>query len=813
MDSRVPAINRVIEQRLTQETNVFRVLLRMTTFRWPLGCRRRLFSGDRKMRSFLVLAACIGWFPHLVAAPSPVLKKDEPHGPRLLLEPPSLVHFTSETGTVLQCTADGRPVPTISWEMADGSPAHVVPGIREFRSDGSLVLRPYGSPQFLAEVHSAAYRCVASNNQGSVKSRLVHIRGGGSESKYVMLPTGELIVHQVAASEAFHSYRCQVHDGLTGHSHLSSASGKVIVTEPLGKLAPRIMESRRSMQAEQGLQVALPCVAQGHPSPRYSWFRLTGDHKSTAAQGQDSEAMIPLKASEKVFLLSGGAVLTIHAAMPEDEGRYVCFANNSAGQDKVYTDLIVIAPLSATIDPPVLIVDAGGSANLSCRVSGRPVEGVVWTHDGVPLFASGSSSGSSGTGSAKITSVSGSANVVLLSRDVLRVAPMERSDSGMYQCLVYNRQDSAQGTAQITVTEDAPVLEYAFPEVQVTPGGSASLKCSASGNPLPQVTWTLDGEVVPEHYHVRIGDYVSSERLVHSYVNLTSVRVEDGGLYSCVARNSAGQASHSARLVVPGKPVARRPTANVTALAGHTVRLYCPVAGYPIESIAWQKDGRWLPQNHRQRSFPNGTLVVTQVQRSQDTGWYECTARDTQGNTARGQLVLRVMTPPVVSPFNFPDDLTEGKRAGAACIVSDGDPPISIGWLKDGQPIDEKTLGATASRTNDYTSFLSIVAVLGPRWQHQPEDKAAILGQPLIFDCQAHGFPIPVIRWKKERLSEDGSRQFSTITSSSRSRVLENGSLVINEVERSDTGRYLCQIQNGVGSGISTVVKLNVHDF
>ncbi|KAH7934637.1 hypothetical protein HPB51_028996 [Rhipicephalus microplus] len=75
---------------------------------------------------------------------------------------------------------------------------------------------------------------------------------------------------------------------------------------------------------------------------------------------------------------------------------------------------------------------------------------------------------------------------------------------------------------------------------------------------------------------------------------------------------------------------------NVTALAGHTVRLYCPVADTPSRASLGKK-------NHRQRSFPNGTLVVTQVQRSQDTGWYECTARDTQGNTARGQLVLRVM--------------------------------------------------------------------------------------------------------------------------------------------------------------------------
>ncbi|KAK8777634.1 hypothetical protein V5799_029021, partial [Amblyomma americanum] len=821
-------------------------------------------------------------------------------GPRLVLEPPSVVRFSSESGTVLQCSAQGRPTPSITWVLADGSPAHAVPGLREFRADGSMVLRPFQSLQFRSEVHSATYRCVAANELGRIKSRLVHVRGvvpqsfaatvqdvyavrgnaavlrcnlpaavkdyvtvtawlrtdglavatagnigqRGTPSRYVMLPTGELILREVTASEAFHSYRCQVHDSLTGQSQISGNAGKVVVTEPLGTLAPRMIESLRSVQVELGERAVLPCIAQGHPSPRYMWLRAAGSALTASTDAREGEILGVVKPSERVSLLSGGIVLLFHVARAEDAGRYLCVANNSAGQDKAYTDLVINEPLSASVEPTSQLVDAGRSANLTCRVAGRPVEGVLWTHDGVVLFPSGptSSSGpSSGeTGSGDTPTASGSSRVTLLSRDVLRIAPLERRDSGMYQCIAFNRQDSAQGTAELVVREDAPVLEHAFAELDVLPGSSVSLKCSASGNPLPQVTWTLDGDIVPEHYHVRIGDYVSSERLVHTYVNLTGVRVEDGGLYACVARNSAGQASHSARLVVPGKPVARRPSANVTALAGRTMLLQCPVAGHPIHSIAWQKDGRWLPQNHRQRSFPNGTLVVTQVQRSQDSGWYECTARDPQGNSARGQLAVRVMTPPVVSPFNFPDDLTEGKRAGAACIVSDGDPPISIGWLKDGRPLDERTLGATVARTNDYTSFLSIAAVrqllhrglytciarnpaasanytapmlvrVGPRWRHEPADKEAVLGRSVMFDCQAHGFPAPVVRWKKERLSEDGVRQFTTIISSSRLRVLENGSLVINEVDLPDAGRYLCQTQNGVGSGISTVVKLGVH--
>jgi len=64
---------------------------------------------------------------------------------------------------------------------------------------------------------------------------------------------------------------------------------------------------------------------------------------------------------------------------------------------------------------------------------------------------------------------------------------------------------------------------------------------------------------------------------------------------------------------------------------------------------------------------------------------------------------------PVVEPFSFPNNLVVDRRAGAACIVSAGDLPIKISWMKDGQPLSNE-LGASIS-TNDFTSFLAFTQV------------------------------------------------------------------------------------------------------
>lgn len=73
----------------------------------------------------------------------------------------------------------------------------------------------------------------------------------------------------------------------------------------------------------------------------------------------------------------------------------------------------------------------------------------------------------------------------------------------------------------------------------------------------------------------------------------------------------------------------------MTAVAGENLRLKCPVAGYPIEEIKWERGGRELPDDLRQKVLPDGTLIVAQVQKSSDSGVYTCAARNKQGHSAR----------------------------------------------------------------------------------------------------------------------------------------------------------------------------------
>ena len=84
-----------------------------------------------------------------------------------------------------------------------------------------------------------------------------------------------------------------------------------------------------------------------------------------------------------------------------------------------------------------------------------------------------------------------------------------------------------------------------------------SLICVAAGNPPPTVSWTLDDTALTttdddDDPHYQIVSSVTPDGDVVSYVNVSDVRVTDGGTYRCTATNRVGVQSFAGKLHVYG---------------------------------------------------------------------------------------------------------------------------------------------------------------------------------------------------------------------------------------------------------------------
>ncbi|CAL7944961.1 unnamed protein product [Xylocopa violacea] len=773
------------------------------------------------------------------------------------MEPPSRVEFSNSSGAWLDCTATGSPPPNIDWSTADGHPVNDVTGVRRVLRNGTLVLLPFPAAAFRQDVHSAAYRCVASNSVGRVLSRDVQVRavvaqaykvdveviGGASrgctavlrcvvpsfvkdlvrvvswlqepsfyiypslqgDGKFHLLPTGELLVHSLEFSDQIHGYRCRTMHRLTRQVVVSTVAN-VRIADHRGVMPPVILENSGVVHVAQDESTSLVCVAQACPTPEYRWYAQTG-----------SEPMLVLSGPRTRLL---GSVLALEAVTLEDSGIYRCSASNPGGEASAEVRLIVTAPLHVEVTPPLLSVHLGGNAEFRCEVSTHPQAGphfVTWYKDGRQLPGTGRQS------------------------ELLKLNGISREDRGMYQCIVRRSEgDTAQASAELQLGDAPPMLLYSFIEQTLQPGPAVSLKCSAAGNPTPQVSWALDGFPLPSNGRFVIGQYVTVHGDVISHVNISHVMVEDGGEYSCTAENRAGKVTHAARLNVYGLPYIRL-FPKITAVAGETLRLKCPVAGYPIEEIKWERANRELPDDLRQKVLPDGTLVITSVQKKTDAGAYTCSARNKQGHSARRSGDVAVIVPPIIEPFTFQEGLSEGMRTRTVCGVAAGDPPLTISWLKDGQtpfPLPPNLASvANVSQLDPYSSLLSITNLAAehsgdytcvaanpaaevrytaklqvkvpPRWIVEPMDVSVERNKHVALHCQAQGVPTPTIVWKKATGSKSG--EYEELRERAYTKILSNGTLLLQHVKEDREGFYLCQASNGIGSGIGKVVQLKVN--
>nr|XP_017093500.2 Down syndrome cell adhesion molecule-like protein Dscam2 isoform X4 [Drosophila bipectinata] len=805
---------------------------------------------------WLMLYAAVGLIvcgsQSLAASPPDADQK----GPVFLKEPTNRIDFSNSTGAEIECKASGNPMPEIIWIRSDGTAVGDVPGLRQISSDGKLVFPPFRAEDYRQEVHAQVYACLARNQFGSIISRDVHvravvnqfyeaeilteyvIRGNAAvlkcsipsfvadfvrveswiddegnvltfsdnyDGKYLVLPSGELHIREVGPEDGYKSYQCRTKHRLTGETRLSATKGRLVITEPVGSVAPRVNKkdgfSHDSIRL--GQTIAIFCPAQAYPVPFYRWYKFI--------EGTTRKQAVVL--NDRVKQVSG--TLIIKDAVVDDSGKYLCVVNNSVGGESVETVLTVTAPLSAKIDPPTQTVDFGRPAVFTCQYTGNPIKTVSWMKDGKAIGHS---------------------------EPVLRIESVKKEDKGMYQCFVRNDQESAEASAELKLGGrfDPPVIRQAFQEETMEPGPSVFLKCVAGGNPTPEISWELDGKKIANNDRYQVGQYVTVNGDVVSYLNITSVHANDGGLYKCIAKSKVGVADHSAKLNVYGLPYIRQ-MEKKAIVAGETLIVTCPVAGYPIDSIVWERDNRALPINRKQKVFPNGTLIIENVERNSDQATYTCVAKNQEGYSARGSLEVQVMVPPQIVPFDFGEEtINMNDMVSATCTVNKGDTPLELYWTTAPDPTTGvgrlmSNDGILITKTTQRISMLSIESVharhranytcvarnaagviyhtaelrvnVPPRWILEPTDKAFAQGSDAKVECKADGFPKPQVTWKKAVGDTPG--EYKDLKKNDNIRV-EEGTLHIDNIQKTNEGYYLCEAINGIGSGLSAVIMISV---
>uniref|UniRef100_A0A3B3Z0A9 protein-tyrosine-phosphatase n=1 Tax=Poecilia mexicana TaxID=48701 RepID=A0A3B3Z0A9_9TELE len=242
-------------------------------------------------------------------------------------------------------------------------------------------------------------------------------------------------------------------------------------------------------------------------------------------------------------------------------------------------------------------------------------------------------------------------------------------------------------------------------------GGVASFVCQATGNPKPVVYWNKKGKKVNSQ-RIETIEFDGGAGAVLRIQPLRAPR--DENVYECVARNSQGNNTTTAKLdiiredVLPsGFPsIDMGPQLKVVERT-KTATMLCAASGTPDPDISWFKD--FLPvdpslSQGRIKKLRSGALQIENSEET-DQGKYECVANNSQGvrYSSPANLYVRVRRVPPrfsISPNNH--EIMPGGSVNITCVAV-GSPMPYVKWMlgmEDLTPEDEMPIGRNVLELN-----------------------------------------------------------------------------------------------------------------
>ncbi|KAG9271844.1 titin-like [Astyanax mexicanus] len=367
----------------------------------------------------------------------------------------------------------------------------------------------------------------------------------------------------------------------------------------------------------------------------------------------------------------------------------------------------------------------------------------------------------------------------------------------------------------------APALLVRMSDVIVRLGEMAEFSCSFDGQPLTEIVWDHNGDMV-----------VRTERRDKYTLVINDVRKELEGEYSCTASNRLGKSTCTSYLHVKVKdtkdveePVAQppyftKPIEPMQCTVGGNAVFEYRVTGVPLPSVQWLKDSCHIQPGKFCNMVNNvdgsGFLKIINVQKN-DSGLYSCRASNLRGEASCSADLIVFLGTVSMSQMQF----ERQKTTYESSVYEQTTEQTSESSLFRGN-LSAQTTAITANScvlealheskketsgkyscevSNAYGSDICHCQVTA---QQNPPTFITTLtptavgeGERLSLSCNVTGSPPLNIQWMKDRRE---------VTSSATTKITFTdgaASLVIDKASKTDAGDYLCKASNSAGSTFS----------
>ncbi|XP_078283084.1 neural cell adhesion molecule 1a isoform X3 [Rhinoraja longicauda] len=399
------------------------------------------------------------------------------------------------------------------------------------------------------------------------------------DARFTMLPNNYLQIHHIKKTDEG-TYRCE--GRIAARGEIKFKDIRVVVNVPPSIRAPEMVVNAT---AHSGRPVTLTCQADGFPQPQITWQR---------------EDIIIEADADKYTLTEDGSELIIKKVGKQDDGEYICMAQNKAGVYELEITLRVFVKPEITYVENKTVVELEDHITLTCEANGDPTPSITWMK-GSHTYRDGEQS------TDRRIEVHGYARV-----SSLTLNNIQHTDSGEYVCKAKNPVGHDSKSMYLEV-QYAPKLQGTV-TVYTWEGNPVNITCEVLAHPLALVTWFRDGQQLPSSNYSSLKVYGTRST---NYLQVTPDSENDFGPYNCTASNRVGVESKEFILVQAETPSA--PAVLDTAPYSTSAQIEVeepestggvPVLKYLVEWRAQDTDA-WLTKNADAKEVLGADNIIT----------------------------------------------------------------------------------------------------------------------------------------------------------------------------------------------------------